>query len=215
MVSAKPNSMNAEAIAEKRVSLHDVSWQTYETILAALGENRAAHLTYHNGTLEIMSPLEAHENSSGLMGQFIEILTEELNLNIKTLGSTTLNRPELKSGAEPDQCYYIAHEPQVRGRPVDLSTDPPPDLVIEVDITHTDINKNALYAAMGIPEFWRYDGRQLSIYQLQAQQYQEVALSPTFPSVPKEIFYQFLTDCAQQGETAAKRNLRAWSRQQS
>jgi Uma2 family endonuclease len=114
-----------------------------------------------------MTSLEEYENTSGLIGQFIEILTEELNLNLKTLGSTTLDRLDLASGAEPDQCYYIANEPKVRGKQVDLAIDPLPDLVVEVDITHTDINKNALYAELEIPKFWRYNGRQLSIYQLQ------------------------------------------------
>jgi len=204
------------SLPEKRVSLH-VNWDGYQTIRTTLGENRSAHLTYYDGILEIMTPLEAHENSSGLIGQFIEILTEELNLNIKTMESTTLDRPELRAGAEPDQGYYIANEPLVRGKTVDLSIDPPPDLVVEVDITHTDINKNALYAALGVPEFWRYNGKILKIYELQHQQeqYQEVQISPTFPSVPKEQLYAFLSNCAQLGETQAKRNLRVWIRQKS
>ncbi|MEM9007541.1 MAG: Uma2 family endonuclease [Cyanobacteria bacterium P01_F01_bin.86] len=200
-----------EAIAEKRVSL-PVDWAGYQTIRSVLGNQRAAHLAYYDGRLEIMAPLEEHENSSGLIGQFVEILTEELNLNIKTMGSTTLEQEELKVGAEPDQGYYIQNEPQVRGKKVDLKSDPPPDLVVEVDITHTDINKNALYAELGIPEFWRYNGKVLRIYQLQDDRYQEVENSPTFPSIPKEQLYTFLHDCAQYGETQAKRRFRVWMR---
>jgi Uma2 family endonuclease len=94
-----------------------------------------------------------------------------------------------------------------------LKTDPPPDLIVEVDITHTDIDKNALYAEMGVPEFWRYNGEILTIYQLQAGQYQEVEASPTFPAVPKEKLYEFLKECAEQGETQAKHNLRVWVRE--
>jgi len=199
------------SLPEKRVSLH-VDWEGYQTIRATLGENRAAHLTYHNGILEIMTPLEAHENSSGLIGQFIEILTEELHLNIKSMESTTLDRPGLKAGAEPDQGYYIVNEPLVRGKTVDLSVDPPPDLVVEVDITHTDIDKNVLYANLGVPEFWRYNGKILTIYALQGGSYQEVERSPTFPGVPKERLYEFLHHCAQKGETQAKRDLRGWIR---
>jgi Uma2 family endonuclease len=126
------------------------------------------------------------------------------------MGSTTLNRPDLAVGAEPDKGFYIANEPLVRGKTVDLTTDPPPDLIVEVDITHTDINKNLLYAEMGIPEFWRYNGQQLKIYELCDGQYQEAETSPTFPKVPKERLYDFLKECAQQGETQAKRNLRVW-----
>lgn len=200
------------SLPEKRVSLR-LDWEGYQAIRATLGEYCSAHLTYYNGVLEIMTPLEAHENSSGLIGQFIEILTEELNLNIKTMESTTLARPGLKAGAEPDQGYYIANESLVRGKIVDLSVDPPPDLVVEVDITHTDIDKNALYAALGVPEFWRYNGKTLTIYTLQDSCYQAVQISPTFPMISKEQLYQFLSACAQQGETQAKRSLRLWIRQ--
>jgi Uma2 family endonuclease len=211
MTTTQPiSSQSIEHPAEKRVTLHHVSWDAYQTILEALGEQRSALLTYYKGTLEIMTPLEAHESGSSLIGQFITILTEELNFNLKTLASTTLNRLDLRSGAEPDQCYYIANEPLVRGKTVDLATDPPPDLIVEVDITHTDINKNLLYAEMGIPEFWRYNGQQLKIYELHDGQYQEVETSPTFPNIPKEWLYKFLNECAQQGETQAKRNLREW-----
>lgn len=214
MVSPAPIDLRPAqpSLPEKRVSLH-VDWDGYKTIQTTLGDHRSAQLTYHNGILEIMAPSEDHERSSGLIGQFIEILTEELNLTIKTMESTTLDRPELKAGAEPDQGYYIANEPLVRGKTVDLSVDPPPDLVLEVDITHTDINKNRLYAALGVPEFWRYNGTVLTIYVLQAGQYQEVPRSPTFPAVPKEQLYAFLSNCAQQGETQAKRALRVWIRQ--
>ncbi len=200
-----------QQLAEKRVSL-PVTWEGFQTILDVLGGDRTAQLTYYNGILEIMTPLEPHESASGLIGQFIEITTEELNLNIKTMGSTKLSRSKL-AGSEPDQGYYIANEPIVRGRPVDLTIDPPPDLVLEVDITHTDIDKNALYAYLGIPELWRYDGQILKIYQLQNRQYQEVDASPTFPNIPKEQLYTFLNDCAQHGETSAKRNLRIWLRE--
>ncbi len=210
MVSTSETPSQAIDLAEKRVVLHQVSWQSYEKILDAMGDSHSARLTYHKGTLEIVAPLEAHENSGSLLGQVIEILTEELNLNLKSMGSTTLKRPEIKIGGEPDKCYYIAHEPLVRGRVVDLTIDPPPDLIVEVDITHTDINKNALYAEMGVDEFWQYNGKTLTIYQLQDGEYQEVSTSPTFSWVEKERLYQFLKDCAQQGETQAKRIFRAW-----
>jgi Uma2 family endonuclease len=201
-------------LPEKRVTFYDVSWQAYEAILAALGEKRSARLSYYKGTLEIMAPLEAHENPKEVMGDFITILVDEGDfVGIKSMGSTTLNYPQLGVGAEPDQCYYIAKEPQVRGKTVDLQTDPPPDLVLEVDITHTDINKNALYAEMGVPEFWRYNGEVLTIYCLRNGVYEAAEISPTFPWVTKERFYEFLQDCAQVGEKQAKRNFRDWLKQ--
>jgi Uma2 family endonuclease len=196
--------------AEKRLTLYDVSWDTYEKLLEAFGEHRAARLTYDQGVLEFMVPLEEHENPSDLIGVFIRTLVEQSNWNIKSLASTTLKRSDLKKGAEPDRCYYIQNESLVRGRIVNLNQDPPPDLVVEVDITHTDIDKNTLYALLGIPEFWRYDGEVLRIYQLQLGEYQEVGTSPTFPWVHKEVFYQFLQQCQTQGEAQANRQLRKW-----
>jgi Uma2 family endonuclease len=195
---------------ESRVLLRDIDWTVYETILSARKEYRSPRFSYCNGLLEIMTPSEPHENASDLIGDFIRILTEETGLNLKSMGSTTLNRPDLNVGAEPDKCFYIKNEPLVRGKTVDLNVDPPPDLIIEVDITHTDINKNFLYEKLNVPEFWRFNGRVLTIYQLQEGQYQEVTISPTFPWIGKDAFYQFLANCRKSGETSAKRKLRLW-----
>lgn len=198
---------------EQRLTLYDVSWDTYEKLLEAFGEHRAVRVTYDRGVLELMVPLEEHENPSDLIGVFIRTLVEELGWNLKSLASTTLKRQDLARGTEPDKCYYIQNESLVRGRTVNLDRDPPPDLVVEVDITHTDIDKNALYAILGIAEFWRYDGKVLRIYQLQMGEYQEVATSPTFPWVHKEAFYRFLDQCKIQGEAAANREFRTWVQQ--
>lgn len=116
---------------------------------------------------------------------FIRILTLEMGLKLKTMGSTTINRQLLDRGAEPDCAYYIQNQPLVAGRTVNVETDPPPDLVVEVDITHSDIDKNRLYSALGVSEFWRYNGKTWRIYQLCNGQYQECDRSPTFPWVKK------------------------------
>lgn len=126
------------------------------------------------------------------------------------MASTTLRRKQLQKGAEPDKCFYIQNEPLVRGKTVDIEKDPPPDLVMEVDITHSDINKNALYAKLGIPEFWRFNGETLRILQLKDGQYQEVEVSPTFPWLDKKVIYGYLEECRSLGEAQAMRNFRKW-----
>ena len=199
-------------VGERRVVFHNITWQGYQQLLSILGDNRASRVTFDRGILEITMPLEEHEFSGRLIELFVRILVVELGLKIKTMGSTTLDRSDLERGAEPDNAYYIQNQPLVAGRNVNLATDPPPDLVVEVDITHTDINKPALYAAMGVPEFWRYNGREWSIYQLQADRYTDVANSPTFPMVSKEKLYEFLA-VAQTDEVAAEINLRQWVRE--
>ena len=213
LAQAKPTAPANILVAEQRVVFYHLSWQAYKQILAALGERRSAKLIYDRGTLEITMPLEEHENATRMLELFIRILVVEIGLKIKTMGSTTLNFPELERASEPDNCYYIQNQPQVAGKKVDLRTDPPPDLVVEVDITHTDIDKIRLYANMGVPEFWRYNGEVLQIYQLIGQQYAEVETSPTFPSwVEKARLYEFLEQC-EIDEVQAEQDFRAWVRQ--
>ena len=210
MVIAAPE-LNTESlsIGEQRVILRGLSWDGYLQILNALPQSRGSRLTYDDGILEITVPLELHEFSGRLIERFIWTLVELMGLKIKTMGSTTMNYPNLKKGAEPNNAYYIQNQPLVKGREVDFSQDPPPDLVIEVDITHTDIAKNQFYASLGVPEFWRFNGKVWRIYQLQEKVYVEVEVSPTFPQVPKERLYTFLEQ-AKEDEIDAVRDLRSW-----
>jgi len=212
--TAPANPLTPEQSAEQRLTLSPVSWQTYEALLDAFGEHRAVRLHYDQGVLELMVPLEAHENPSDVIGVFIRILVVESGLNLKSMASTTLRRSTLQKGAEPDKCYYIQNEALVRGRTVDLEQDPPPDLVVEIDISHTDIDKNQLYVHMGIPEFWRYNGQVLTIYHLKNGQYQDCQTSPTFPWLDKAVFYNFMQRCRAVGEAPAEQELREWVQSQ-
>jgi Uma2 family endonuclease len=210
MVVAAPElKSELQPVGEQRVVLRDLAWDGYIQILNALPQSRGARLTYDDGVLEITVPLELHEFSGRSIERFIWTLVELMGLKIKTMGSTTMNYPNLKKGAEPDNAYYIQNQPLVKGRDVDFSQDPPPDLVVEVDITHTDIAKNQFYASLGVPEFWRFNGKIWRIYQLQEQVYIEVEVSPTFPQVPKERLYEFLEQ-AKEDEIEAVRSLRSW-----
>lgn len=211
MVTTSPAPMLPRPLGERRVVFHHLNWQSYQQILQALGENRSARLTYDRGILEITMPLEDHEFAAELIGRFIYFLVVELKLKIKSIGSTTLEREDLDRSPEPDSAYYIQNQPLVAGKTVNLQHDPPPDLVVEVDITHTDIDKLRLYSSLGVPEFWRFNGQVWRIYQLQDEEYQEVDRSPTFSFVPKEKLYEFLNQ-AQQDEIEAEQSFRSWVR---
>jgi Uma2 family endonuclease len=156
MVTVTSVAAVPKPVGEKRVAFHHLNWQAYQQILEALGESRSARLTYDRGILEITMPLEDHEFAARLIERFIYFLVLEMGLKIKTMGSTTLEREDLDRSPEPDNAYYIQNQPLVAGRKVNLQEDPPPDLVVEVDITHTDVDKLQLYASIGVPEFWRY-----------------------------------------------------------
>ena len=206
---ASPQKPITQSTCETRVTLHGLDWQAYQQILHALPQSRAARLTYERGTLEITVPLENQKFALRLIERFIVILVVEMGMKVKTMGSTTMDREKLNRGSEPDCAYYIHNQRLVAGRKVKFDQDPPPDLVVEVDITHTDIDKNRLYAAMGIPEFWRYNGQHLTIFQLQDGAYQECDRSPTFEWVKKDDLYQFLSE-AEQDEVNAEINFRAY-----
>ncbi|EKV00386.1 hypothetical protein Lepto7375DRAFT_2495 [Leptolyngbya sp. PCC 7375] len=213
MVSAVPlvKQPVPKPVGEQRVVFNSLTWQGFLAMRQSLSPDRNTRLTYLEGTLEITMPLEIHEFSAWLIGRFIYILVSELGMELKTMGSTTLDRQALERSGEPDAAYYIQNQPLVAGRDVDLEKDPPPDLIVEVDITHTDIDKLQLYAAMGVPEFWRYNGEVWRVYQLQGSGYNEVEQSPTFPQVPKTKLYEFLAT-ARESEMRADRELRAWVR---
>ncbi|NEQ69953.1 MAG: Uma2 family endonuclease [Symploca sp. SIO2D2] len=213
MVSVAPiiSQPVPQPVGEKRFLFRSLDWQRYQMLRETLSRDRNIRFIYMQGTLEVTMPLEIHEFSARLIEKFIWILVVELGMKVKTMGSTTLDKEELDKSAEPDDAYYIQNQPLVAGRDVDLERDPPPDLVVEVDITHTDINKLQLYAALGIPEFWRYNGEVWRIYSLHDGEYQEVEVSPTFSLVPKVKLYEFLAT-ARQDEVEAELALREWLR---
>ncbi|NJK77255.1 MAG: Uma2 family endonuclease [Oscillatoriales cyanobacterium RU_3_3] len=200
-------------VGEKRLTFRDLDWQAFKQIQSLLEERTRARFTYDNGVLEITASLEAHERSARLIERFILILVVEMGMKMKTMGSTRLDREDLLKSAEPDNGYYIKNYALVADREVNLNVDPTPDLIVEVDITHTDINKNMLYARMGVPEFWRFDGRVWRILELVDGAYVERDRSPTFPIVEKTDLYQFL-EAAFIDEVAAEIDFRQWVRQQ-
>jgi Uma2 family endonuclease len=204
-------------IAEQRVILSNISWQTFEQLLKELGDNRATRLAYNEGLLEIMTPLGPHENNNRFIESLIGVIADELNLNLKKFGSLTMKREKKLKGAEPDSCYYLQNELLVRSKQeIDLDNDPPPDLVLEIDITSGSLDKKPIYAAIGVPELWRYDGNRLEVFVLEPlkRNYLSVSQSPTFPWMPLDVIHRFIRQSLVDGETATLRAFRAWVREQ-
>lgn len=207
--------VTTRASSEQRVVLRNISWQTFETMLAEMGEDRASRIVYDRGTLEIMTPLMPHEHWNCLLKLLIFVLGEELNLEIFPTGSTTLKRKDLRRGAEPDSSYYIRNEARVRNKTeINLNNDPPPDLVVEVDLTSSSLDRFQIYASLGVPELWRYDEGVLHIYQLQQGEYVECSNSPTFAQLPLVEIPRFLEESQRIGVMEMTRNFRNWVREQ-
>jgi Uma2 family endonuclease len=197
----------------QQLLLEDVSWQQLESILAELGESRAARLSYSNGRLEIMVPLPEHEKAKEIIGDMVKILLEERQIAFESLGSTTLKNECMIQAVEPDACFYIQNQAAVIGKNrLDMGVDPPPDLAIEIDLTSRTQLDN--YQILGVPELWRYARRGLQINVLQAGRYVESDFSPTFPGIPiVELVNRYVQQSQVSGRTQAIQAFRSWVRE--
>ena len=200
--------------AEQRVVLHNIGWHTYERLLADHQNNSAPRFTYDRGELEIMSPSPEHEAFNRSIALLVEFVASEMGIDVYDLGSTTFRREDLGRGFEPDSCFYIQNEECVRGKDrIDLSTDPPPDLVIEIDITSPSFSKLPIYAQMGVPEVWRYDGERMTILVLEGSDYAETAESIFLPPVTSNVLTDFVEKSKSMKRTAWLKEVREWSRE--
>jgi Uma2 family endonuclease len=197
-----------------RVVLYDVSWGFYEQMLREIGDTNAVRLTYDAGRLEIMSPSGLHERVKTISGRLIETFGTECGIPVEGCGSWTLKREDLKKGLEPDECYYVQNLSAIAGKQqLDLSVDPPPDLAIEVDISPHDVAREPIYAALGVPEIWRYDGRQMVILQrMPDATYVGLDRSLALPMLPIEEFNRFLRIGLESHQHVAVEALRSWLR---
>ncbi len=197
----------------QRVILQDVTWAEFEQILVDLGEPRAARIAYHQGILEIMTPLPEHEKAKLYITNFVEILLEELDLDFVPLGSTTFKNPAMSQGIEPDNCFYIQNEAAVRQKDrLDLAIDPPPDLALEVDVTSA--TNREIYEGLKVPELWQFNRGKLTIYLLQDNgKYVESSQSAIFPNLPvADAIPLYLERAKTEGRNQTMRAFRAWVR---
>lgn len=193
---------------ETRIVLENVRWETF----LELSEQRRGsvpRMTYDNGVLEMMSPMRQHENIGRLIGRIIETYSEVLEIEIQSVASTTFKRKELKKAFEADESYYVQHAEQIRPKEeLDLAVDPPPDLVVEVEITSSAIQKFKLFAAMGVPEVWRHDGDHLEMFRLQGGVYEAIDSSHALQGLSAATINGVLQRRFDFGETALIREFR-------
>jgi Uma2 family endonuclease len=200
----------------QRFVLHNVSWESYVAIGDALPDRPGLRMTYDRGSLEFMTTSSEHEIYKKRLGRLIETLAEEYNLRITSAGNMTFLREELERGLEPDDCYWIAHEEQMRAKLTwEPTRDPPPDLVIEIEVSRSALNRMAIYAALGIPEVWRCDGAILRAHLLQPNgSWLASETSPTFPKVPLAGIVPFLQPSETTDYLSMIRAFHAWVRAQ-
>lgn len=192
------------------VQLREIGWDVY-VALRASPENRNVRMTYDRGTLEIMFPSKLHERIAELLGRMVQTWTEQRGIPIQSCGSVTFQRPDLARGLEPDKCFYIAHESVVReGEALDLAVDPPPDLVIEVDVASLSRDRLPLYAALRAGEVWLWRKERLQVVRLDdSGRYQERPASAVLPGFPLVEAQRLLTELTRRDETSSIREFRA------
>jgi Uma2 family endonuclease len=177
------------------VSLPHVAWETYERLLADDEERRVPRLTYDRGVLEAVSPSPEHEEDADTLRLIVMLVSAALGIPIRRLGATTFRRRDVQRGFEADGSFYIQHEPLVRGRRnFDLAVDPPPDLVVEIEVSRSAISKLPLYAAMGVPEVWRSDGAAVVIHLLAGDVYRTAGASAALPILTAERLTRLLRE---------------------
>jgi Uma2 family endonuclease len=197
--------------AEQRIVLHNISWQTFEQLLTESGDKRNNRFYYLNGTLEIMSPLALHERSNRFIDDLIRVLSDELDIELCKCGSLLMRIRDRKLGAEPDSCYYIKNEPLIREKTeIIMGQDPPPDLVLEVDITNPSDRRLPIYAMLGIAEVWIYDGYNIKFLALENGEYLSIEQSLSFPVLPTAIVVEFMQKRFSLGERKTLKEFRQW-----
>ena len=201
------SSVLSEA-SETRMVLENVSWETF----VALADGRRGsvpRMTYSEGVLEMMSPKRKHENIGRLIGRMVEAYSEIKGIEILSVASVTVKRSDLKKAYEADESYYVTSIDQVLAKEeLDFEVDPAPDLVVEVELTSSAIEKMELFAAMQVREVWRHDGTSVQFYRWLNGRYNLIPTSVELPGLEAALINRFLEQRLEAGETTFIRAFR-------
>ena len=189
--------------------IHGFAWDEYELLLVHLANSPHLRLSYDSGSLRVLSISSAHDQYATAIEGLIVTFCDESEITLEGLGRTTWRNEALAKGVEADACYYVQNAQRIIGkRKIDLPTDPPPDLVIEVDLSSDARHKFPIYAALGVAEIWRYDGEAVQFYLLRDGDYVEAGASEVLPGLARDLLIASLDIAKTQGQTAARRHLR-------
>lgn len=196
------------------LQLDDISWQLYDILQDGLGE-RHLRITFDRGKLEIMTLSPEHERIKHSLRRLVEILLEELDLPEACFGSMTFREEELEKGLQPDECYWIQNEEAVRDMDeFDPKIHPPPDLVLEVDITSSSIDRLSIYETFGVVEVWRWHDNHLEFRILDKSGKLKIRkTSVNFAGVKTADILPFLKKARTDGQASMLKSFRQWVRE--
>lgn len=199
---------------EQKIILENVSWETYERLLAEHNESAGPRFTYDNGYLELMILSVEHEEPNRTLALIVDIVAAELRVNVRRIGSNTCKREDLLKGFEPDSAFYVQNAASVRGKKrIDLRQDPPPDLVIEIDVTSPSVPRFPIFAAVGVPEVWRCRENVVQIFKLQDGSYEESEQSLALPPLTGDVLTRFLEENETLDSPDWMQRVRAWAQE--
>lgn len=182
------------------------TWENYQSLRQQRGAGSIPRFKYRNGEVLLMSPLPKHGRDASLIADIIKVLLDYDGREYDSFTPVTMELPE-ESGLEPDYCFYIDNWQAVSGKErIDWRSDPPPDLVLEIDVTsYSDVND---YLPYRVPEVWLFR-KQLAIYQLQDTEYLLQSQSRYFPQFDlQSLILQYRQIAYERNTSAAIRQLR-------
>ncbi len=183
------------------------SWRDYQAICASRGAGAVPRVKYRDGEILLMSPMPRHGREANLLADIVKAILDSASRNYEAFTPITMDLPE-ERGIEPDYCFYIDNWSAVVGQDrIQWGVQPPPDLVIEIDVTSYTAPED--YVPYRVPEVWLYRAGQLRLYTLTATDYLPAAQSRYFPTVDlMALVADTLQIAASQGSGAAIQALR-------
>jgi len=157
------------------------TWDEYQVLSQQRGKGSLPRLKYRDGEVILMSPLPQHGRDTSVIADIIKILLDHTEREYDSFTPITMELPK-ESAIEPDYCFYIDNWEAVSGKKrINWSVEPPPDLVLEIDVTsYSDVTD---YLPYRVPEVWLLKKSQLHIHQLQDKTYLLQPQSRYFPGI--------------------------------
>lgn len=198
----------------KNEVLYGVSWEVYEKLLQDYWEMPSPRFTYDSGILEVVMPnSSSHEADTFILTQIVVYIAGELEIDFRNFGSTIFRRKIFRKGFEPDSCFYIQSLALIEGKSnLGRENEIPPDLIIEVNRTSSSVPRMPIFAAFGVKEVWRFDGKKVKFYTLEEGIYLEIENSIALPVLSGKKATEFLRESRDMKSSVWAKRIRDWAK---
>ena len=156
-LASPPADLSANG--EQHFVMGRVTWDAYLKISEALEDQPGLRLIYCDGRLAFVGKSRRHEWLSECLGHLVMGIAAQLGVPCEPAGEATYRLHEKGAGLEGDRTFHFgANALAMRGgENYNFSTDPPPDLAIEVEVSHPADDAIIAWGRAGVPEVWRFD----------------------------------------------------------